>query len=103
MDSVASEFLVLSVRPIFAEAIVDGQKTIEIRRQRPNVKPGTLGLVYSSSPMQAVVRSFRVDEILTGTPEELWLIAQRGAYISRENFDSYFSDAEFGHALRRQP
>ena len=61
VGSVASEFLVLSVRPLFAEAIVDRRKTIEIRRQRPNVKPGTLGLVYSPSPMQAVVGSFRVD------------------------------------------
>ena len=100
VGSLASEFLVLSVRPVFAEAIVDGRKTIEIRRQRPDVSPGTLGLVYSSSPIQAVVGSFRVDEILTGTPEELWLVAEGAAYISRGNFDSYFADAEFGHAIK---
>lgn len=79
---------------------MDGRKTIEIRRQRPDVKPGTLGLIYSSSPIQAVVGSFRVDEILTGTLEGLWLMAQGDAYISRENFDSYFADAELGHALK---
>ena len=94
-----SEYLVLSVQPRFAEAIVDGRKTIEVRRRRPNVKPGTLGFVYSSSPVQAVIGSFRVDRILSGTPEELWLVARNGGHISREDFDSYFADVAFGHAL----
>ena len=94
-----SQFLVLSVRPRFAEAIVDGRKTIEVRRQRPNVQPGTLGLIYSSSPTQAVVGSFRVDRIFSGTTEELWAVAERGACISRQDFDSYFSGAEIGHGI----
>ncbi len=99
MNRGACEFLVLSVRPKFAEAIVDGRKTIEVRRQRPSVHPGTLGFVYSSSPIQAVVGSFRVDGICSGTPEELWTLAQSGAHISRQDFDSYFAGADFGHAI----
>ena len=94
-----SEFLVLSVRPRFAEAIIDGRKTVEVRRQRPNVQPGTLGFIYSSSPVQAVVGSFRVDRIFSGTPEELWLVAQGGANISRQDFDCYFAGTEVGHAI----
>ena len=99
LKSAASEFLLLSVRPKFAEAIVDGRKTIDIRRQRPNVQPGTLGLVYSSSPIQAVVGSFRVDSIFSGTLEELWFLAERGAYLSKEDFDDYFEGVGFGHAI----
>ena len=94
-----SEYLVLSVRPRFAEAIVGGRKTIEIRRRRPNVDPGTLGFIYSSSPVQAVIGSFRVDRILSGTPEELWPVAQHGGHISRQDFDDYFADVGFGHAI----
>ena len=99
MGKVASECLVLSVRPRFAEAIVDGRKTVEVRRQRPNVQPGTLGFVYSSSPMQAVVGSFRVDRLFSVTPEELWLLARRGVCVSRQDFDSYFAGVEIGHAI----
>ena len=99
LSKTALEFFVLSVRPRFAEAIVDGRKTIELRRQRPNVQPGTLGFVYSSSPMQAVVGSFRVDRVFSGTPDELWLVAQRAAYISRQDFDSYFAGVDFGHGI----
>ena len=95
----ASECLVLSVRPRLAEAIVDGRKTIEVRRQRPNVQPGTLGFVYSSSPMQAVVGSFRVDRIISGTPEKLWLLARCGVCVSRQDFDSYFAGVDIGHAI----
>lgn len=99
LSRATSEYLVLSVRPRFADAIVDGRKTIDVRRRRPNVHPGTLGFVYSSSPVQAVIGSFRVDRILSGTPEELWLVAQHGGHISRQNFDDYFADVEFGHAI----
>ena len=93
------ECLVLSVQPRFAEAIVDGLKTIEVRRRRPNVQPGTLGFVYSSSPIQAVVGSFRVDKIFSGTPEELWLVAQREAYLSRQDFEGYFAGVDIGHGI----
>ena len=99
MSRVVSEFLVLSVRPNFAEAIVNGHKTIDIRRQRPNVQPGTLGLVYSSSPVQAVIGLFRVDEICSRPTEELWALSQNRAYMSRQDFDSYFAGTDFGHAI----
>ena len=99
LSRASSEYLVLSVQPEFAEAIVDGRKTIEVRRRRPDVQPGALGFVYSSSPVQAVIGSFRVDKILSGTPEELWLSAEHGGLISKEYFDNYFAEVAFGHAL----
>ena len=99
ISGAASEFLVLSVRPRFAEAIIDGRKTVEVRRQRPNVQPGTLGFVYSSSPIQAVVGTFTVEKIVSGTPDEIWLVAQDGVYISRREFDCYFAGAKVGHAI----
>ena len=49
--------------------------------------------------MQAVVGSFRVDSIFSGTPEEVWLIAQHGADISKQDFDCYFAGVEVGHAI----
>ncbi len=89
----------LSVQPKFAEAIVDGHKTIELRRRRPHVRPGTLGLVYSSSPIQAVVGSFRVEGIYSGTPEDLWVSAESGANLSRRDFESYFAGTDIGHCI----
>ena len=49
--------------------------------------------------MQAVIGSFRVDSIFSGTPEELWLMAQHKACISREDFDNYFAGINVGHAI----
>lgn len=93
------ECLVLSVQPRFADAIADGLKTIDVRRRRPDVRPGTLGFVYSSSPIQAVVGTFRVDRIFSGTPEELWLAAKGRAYLSRRDFEEYFAGVGFGHGI----
>ncbi len=99
MSEMAREFLILSVKPEFAEAIVDGRKTIDIRRQKPNVKPGTFGLVYSSSPTQAVVGSFRVDRVLSTTPEKLWIEAELCAGISKQDFDDYLAGVGIGHGI----
>ena len=95
----SSEALVLSIRPRFAEAILDGRKTVEVRRQRPNVQPGTVGLVYSSSPIKAVVGLLRIGGIFSGSPEELWETVHSGAYISKQDFDSYFAGVKYGHAI----
>lgn len=99
MSKPAFRCLVLSVRPHFAEAIADGTKTIDVRRIRPNVQPGTLGLIYSSSPAQAVVGSFRIDEVLSGTPDEIWRVAEGEALLSKGDFDKYFAGVEFSHAI----
>jgi len=91
--------LVLSVRPRFADAIVDGLKTVEIRRRKPNVQPGSIGFVYSSSPIQALVGIFRVGKIFSGNLDDLWKIARDGACISKLDFDEYFDGVAIGHAM----
>jgi predicted transcriptional regulator len=47
--------LLLSLRPRFAQAILDGTKTVELRRTRVSAPPGTLLVLYASSPVMAVV------------------------------------------------
>ena len=42
--------VLMSIRPIYAEAIFDGIKTVELRRRRPSFVDGTRELVYLSSP-----------------------------------------------------
>ncbi|SFO06949.1 ASCH domain-containing protein [Amycolatopsis rubida] len=45
----------MSLRPRFAEAILDGTKTIELRRTRVSAPPGTKLVLYASAPTMAVV------------------------------------------------
>lgn len=62
----------LSLRPRFAEAILDGRKTAELRRQRVGAPAGTRVILYSSSPVMAVVGTARIASVHALTPEYAW-------------------------------
>lgn len=64
--------LFLSLRPDYAELILSGRKTVELRRIRPRAMPGTLVIVYASSPVRQVLGTCLVKTIGSATPEEIW-------------------------------
>ena len=79
----------LSVKPRFADALLDGAKTVEIRRRRARIADGSLCLVYASSPVRAVVGAIRVRQTDTDTPDALWSRWGDQAGITRQEFDAY--------------
>jgi predicted transcriptional regulator len=79
----------LSVKPRFADALLDGLKTVEIRRRRAHLADGSLCLLYASSPLRALVGVIRVRETDTDTAEALWTRYGELAAISRAEFDTY--------------
>ena len=91
--------LLLSVRPKFAESILDGSKTTEIRRQRPSVRPGTLVIIYATKPKGAIVGTARVSGMSQGNPDEIWKRHKARVGISREDFVSYLDGAATAYAL----
>ena len=85
--------ILLSIRPTFADRIVDGSKTVELRR-RPIVAPaGELVAIYASAPIQAVVGVACLGNQLTGTPGAVWNAESARADVTKEEFDSYFKGA----------
>jgi predicted transcriptional regulator len=91
--------LLLSVRPRFAESILTGAKTAEIRRQRPAVHPGTLVIIYATRPVGAIVGTARIAGVSRGTPDEMWELHHARAGITRPEFDDYLSGAETAYIL----
>jgi predicted transcriptional regulator len=92
--------LFLSVRPTFANRILNGTKTIELRRVRPNVVLGHTVLIYSSSPEMALLGTARVEGILSGAPRELWGEVKGAAGVSRKEYDDYFDGAVIAIGIR---
>ena len=88
--------VLLSVRPRFAERILDGSKTIELRRVRPRVALGDRVLVYVSTPVMALMAAACVGTLLDGTPGELWARVCTGAGVSRTEYNAYFRGATRG-------
>ena len=92
-----SNILLLSIRPEYANKIFNRTKTVELRRIRPRLlNKGDRVVVYVSSPEQAVVGSFKVDNIVEKPVTELWEEVEKLAGISHEDFYDYYYGARLG-------
>ena len=64
--------VLLSVKPVYADALLAGTKKAEIRRRFPSAAPGTTVFVYASSPVRALVGTLRLDQITRESPDIVW-------------------------------
>jgi predicted transcriptional regulator len=93
------DFLV-SVRPQYAAKILDGKKTVELRRRFPD--SGSVGatvFIYSSSPIRALVGHAKIKDVQKLSVSEIWKEHSDAACISRKDFYRYFSGVKFGFAI----
>jgi predicted transcriptional regulator len=91
--------VLMSIRPEYAEAILSGSKTVELRRRRPSFPSGTRVIVYSSSPDQRLLGTFEAGAVRVAPPEELWVLVGERAGVARLAFDAYFAGCELGYAI----
>lgn len=92
--------LLLSMRPRFADAILEGTKRIELRRTIPRISPGTRTTLYASTPRKAVVGQVRILGIISAVPHELWRRHGSESGITEREFFAYFSGAETAYGLQ---
>lgn len=95
----AERSLFISVKPQYADAILEGRKTVELRRTRPNLPDGSLVILYSSTPTRAVVGWAQLIGVREGTPLEIWDQYGQAAAINGLDYDIYFDGAELAFAL----
>ena len=75
--------MLLSIKPKYAKVILEGKKQYEFRKSKP--KDGVDRIIfYASSPQKQVVGEATIDEILEGTPKEIWEIAKTAAGITKK-------------------
>jgi predicted transcriptional regulator len=91
--------LVLSLKPRFAEAILTGTKTVEVRRVRPRMSVPTLALLYASGSARALVGTCVVRSVARYPAGELWQLHGAGTALSRTEFDAYLLGRDCGVAL----
>ncbi|MBY8882214.1 ASCH domain-containing protein [Streptomyces sp. PLK6-54] len=85
--------MLLSVHPRFATAILDGSKTVEVRRQRVAAPPGTPVLLYATAPTMALVGLARIAAVHTASPREVWSVYRSQTGITQREYDAYMSGA----------
>jgi predicted transcriptional regulator len=98
-----SEFtrdVLMSIRPLYASKILDGQKTVELRRRFPELTTkGAIALIYSSSPVRAIVGYARIKRVMKLPVSRIWKEHGAAACISKGEFDSYFAGLTYGFAI----
>jgi predicted transcriptional regulator len=82
--------LFVSIKPRFAEKILAGEKSVELRRVRPLVAaPGTLVVFYASSPTCEVVGTGRIEAI--DSPNAIWERHRSELGLPRSEYRSYLA------------
>lgn len=90
--------VILSIKPIYANAILEGVKTVEFRKRifKKNVDKI---FIYSSSPTKMIVGYFNFSNIVEDTPENLWKTFQKVGGINRDDFFEYYKETEKGFGI----
>jgi predicted transcriptional regulator len=92
--------VLLAIKPEFADKIFDGSKKFEFRRVIFKNEKVKVVVIYASSPVKKVIGEFEIDEVIVSEPKSLWYKTKKHSGITKEYFDSYFSDKEEGFAIK---
>jgi predicted transcriptional regulator len=71
--------------------MLDGSKSVELRRRRAHLADGTLCLLYASSPKCALVGAIRVAHTDTDGLDALWRRWGPRTAMHRNEFDAYLA------------
>jgi predicted transcriptional regulator len=90
---------IISIHPHYASAILDGAKTVELRRKIPSLETGTRLWIYATRPTCAVVGFAVLGSVVKAHPESIWDRFQSNAAIGHNEFQEYFNGASQAVAL----
>ena len=94
--------ILLSLKPVYAEAILSGKKRYEFRRaifKNPNVKKA---YIYATVPVGKIVGAFTIGGVISGTPKKIWQKCRKYGGISSELFFRYYEGCKTAFAIKIQ-
>jgi len=92
--------VILSVKPRFAEAIIEGKKRYEFRKSMFKREHVGQVYIYSTSPVSKIIGSFEIEKVIEDSPQAIWGTCHELAAISKGDFFRYFDGAETAFAIK---
>ncbi len=92
--------VLLSIKPEYAEKILNGTKRFEYRKAFPRDEAVKTVVIYATMPVGKVVGEFEVGGYVADTPEKLWRETRKASGITREFFMAYFAGRDEARAIR---
>ena len=91
--------VLMSLSPVWSEKILDGSKTIELRRTRSGCEKNSPIIIYTSFPRKRIDGKCRVERVLNLPLSELWEKTKHGCGCTEEEFYEYFKGKESGYGI----
>ena len=89
--------ILISIKPKYVRLILLGEKLYEYRK-RIQMEVSTV-VIYATAPVKQIVGEFKVDDVLSMSPEELWDKTNAYSGLTKDKFFKYFDGESIAHAL----
>lgn len=93
------KILFISIKPKYINKILNGTKTIELRKSAPKVLENTTIIMYSTSPVMSIVGISKIKKIISAPPLEIWNCYNEELGIEKDLYFDYFQDKEIAVAI----
>ncbi len=94
-----SQPLLLSLKPDYADLVFDGLKEAELRRRISSCMENRDVFIYVTSPVRQLRGGFRVGQVWSGTPKQVWRQVSKLARVHKRDFDAYYAGRTVAYAL----
>jgi predicted transcriptional regulator len=91
--------LLVSVRPRYAESILRGNKTVEVRRSFSSKWLGSRVAFYASAPVSSLVGEAVIEHLVEDAPDKIWNHFCGSLGCTKVEFDAYTAGANKVFAL----
>ena len=91
--------VILSIKPIYAEAIMAGTKKVEFRKKIFKREVEKI-FIYSSMPKKMIIGYFTILEVIEDTPSNIWKEFKEVGGISEKDFFEYYKNTEKGFSIK---
>lgn len=94
-----TKVVLLSIKPRWADAILNGEKKWEYRKKLPNLSTPYDMLLYATLPKQKIVGEVTVDKIIRGSVQEVIDETIEDTPNTASEIEEYFSTQIDGYAI----
>lgn len=91
--------VIMSIKPKYAHAILDGNKLYEYRKRLPKNTDIDKVYIYASKPTKAIIAYFTIGSIISDNPQKVWELTKKDGGITKKQFNDYFKCHSLAHAI----
>jgi len=88
-----------SIKPQYVEKILNGSKTVELRRKFNVELINSRLFIYATSPVMAVVASANIKNIEYFDIQKIWNLYGDASGITENSYYNYFKNCELGYVI----